>query len=165
MSEKYHPQFDLKNSSRTDQMLLKLSIFVPLTTQFFSKKYIGIRSNSGWQMVKIVKIVSDRARLSGETVTCETWAIFSEMRRYSIFGYQKFNLHINWHKLSCHWSWNWKIALISARMRILLVLTTLFGVTLAGVFQVELTKIKSRRFKMMADGTWAAYLKQKVGST
>jgi hypothetical protein len=42
-----------------------------------------------------------------------------------------------------------------------LVFAALLGVTLAGVFQIEVNKIQSKRNRMMVDGTWPAYLKYK----
>uniref|UniRef100_A0A914WJ38 Peptidase A1 domain-containing protein n=1 Tax=Plectus sambesii TaxID=2011161 RepID=A0A914WJ38_9BILA len=46
-------------------------------------------------------------------------------------------------------------------MKSVLVFAALLGVALAGVFQIELTKIQSKRMRMIADGTWPAYLKYK----
>jgi hypothetical protein len=43
-----------------------------------------------------------------------------------------------------------------------LVFAALLGVAFAGVFQIHVDKIQSKRNKMLADGTWAAYLKYKV---
>ncbi len=43
-----------------------------------------------------------------------------------------------------------------------LVFAALLGVALAGVFQIEVNKIQSKRNKMLVDGTWPAYLKYKV---
>uniref|UniRef100_A0A914XFV1 Peptidase A1 domain-containing protein n=1 Tax=Plectus sambesii TaxID=2011161 RepID=A0A914XFV1_9BILA len=46
-------------------------------------------------------------------------------------------------------------------MRCAVVFAALLGVTFAGVFQMDLVKIQSKRMKMIADGTWPAYYEYK----
>ncbi len=51
---------------------------------------------------------------------------------------------------------------LPSKMPTVFIIAAIIGVAFAGVFKMELTKIESKRSKMIADGTWPAYLKYKV---
>ncbi len=47
-------------------------------------------------------------------------------------------------------------------MKVILIFAAILGVVLTEVYRIELKRIQSKRSKMMADGTWPAYVKYKV---